>query len=110
MSSPHAKLFLSSSYQLQPLDEAVLQQKPNINAVTTLEKVIEIQSTWGQVEGADLSLLRGRVCGCARAGVYLWVCLPSLTPCPSLFHRQTLELCAEVCHWSGPFLAGGPGW
>lgn len=37
--------------QLQPLDEAVLQQKPSINAVATLEKVIEIQSAWGQAEG-----------------------------------------------------------
>uniref|UniRef100_H0VUA3 Histone deacetylase n=1 Tax=Cavia porcellus TaxID=10141 RepID=H0VUA3_CAVPO len=31
------------SVELQPLDEAILQQKPNINAVATLEKVIEIQ-------------------------------------------------------------------
>ena len=38
-------------HQLQPLDEAVLQQKPSVNAVATLEKVIEIQSTWGQAEG-----------------------------------------------------------
>ncbi|XP_004633873.1 histone deacetylase 5 isoform X2 [Octodon degus] len=31
------------SVELQPLDEAILQQKPNVNAVATLEKVIEIQ-------------------------------------------------------------------
>lgn len=37
--------------QLQPLDDAVLQQKPSVNAVATLEKVIEIQSAWGQTEG-----------------------------------------------------------
>lgn len=37
--------------QLQPLDEAVLQQKPSVNAVATLEKVIEIQSAWGGAEG-----------------------------------------------------------
>lgn len=42
---------LSFSLQLQPLDEAVLQQKPSVNAVATLEKVIEIQSAWGQAEG-----------------------------------------------------------
>uniref|UniRef100_A0A2K6TJN7 Histone deacetylase n=1 Tax=Saimiri boliviensis boliviensis TaxID=39432 RepID=A0A2K6TJN7_SAIBB len=39
------------SVELQPLDEAVLQQKPNINAVATLEKVIEIQSKhWSCVQ------------------------------------------------------------
>uniref|UniRef100_G3UF87 Histone deacetylase n=1 Tax=Loxodonta africana TaxID=9785 RepID=G3UF87_LOXAF len=39
------------SVELQPLDEAVLQQKPNVNAVTTLEKVIEIQSKhWSCVQ------------------------------------------------------------
>lgn len=42
----------------------------------------------------------GCSCGCS---------LPSLTPCLSLVHRQTLELCAEVCRWSGPFPARGPG-
>ncbi|RMB94778.1 hypothetical protein DUI87_28757 [Hirundo rustica rustica] len=30
--------------ELEPLDPALLQQKPNVNAVATLEKVIEIQS------------------------------------------------------------------
>lgn len=30
--------------QLEPLDPSLLQQKPNVNAVATLEKVIEIQS------------------------------------------------------------------
>lgn len=30
--------------QLEPLDPSLLQQKPNANAVATLEKVIEIQS------------------------------------------------------------------
>lgn len=39
------------SVELQPLDEAVLQQKPSINAVATLEKVIEIQSKhWSCVQ------------------------------------------------------------
>nr|KAF6456322.1 histone deacetylase 5 [Rousettus aegyptiacus] len=39
------------SVELQPLDETVLQQKPNINAVATLEKVIEIQSKhWSCVQ------------------------------------------------------------
>ena len=42
--------------QLEPLDESLLQQKPNVNAVATLEKVIEIQSeplggTWGVLGG-----------------------------------------------------------
>ncbi|KAF4804468.1 histone deacetylase 9 [Turdus rufiventris] len=36
--------------ELEPLDPALLQQKPNVNAVATLEKVIEIQSRhWGSV-------------------------------------------------------------
>ncbi|XP_023377338.1 histone deacetylase 5 isoform X7 [Pteropus alecto] len=39
------------SVELQPLDETVLQQKPNVNAVATLEKVIEIQSKhWSCVQ------------------------------------------------------------
>ncbi|CAO2645529.1 Histone deacetylase 5 [Lemmus lemmus] len=39
------------SVELQPLNEAVLQQKPSINAVATLEKVIEIQSKhWSCVQ------------------------------------------------------------
>ncbi|XP_051014707.1 histone deacetylase 5 isoform X2 [Acomys russatus] len=39
------------SVELQPLDEAVLQQKPSVNAVATLEKVIEIQSKhWSCVQ------------------------------------------------------------
>ncbi|XP_004859295.1 histone deacetylase 5 isoform X2 [Heterocephalus glaber] len=39
------------SVELQPLDEAVLQQKPNVNAVATLEKVIEIQGKhWSCVQ------------------------------------------------------------
>ncbi|XP_031467925.1 histone deacetylase 5-like [Phasianus colchicus] len=42
--------------ELEPLDESLLQQKPNVNAVATLEKVIEIQSeplggTWGSWGG-----------------------------------------------------------
>ncbi|RLV62949.1 hypothetical protein DV515_00018780, partial [Chloebia gouldiae] len=36
--------------ELEPLDPALLQQKPNVNAVATLEKVIEIHSRhWGSV-------------------------------------------------------------
>ncbi|XP_054080360.1 histone deacetylase 5 isoform X9 [Rissa tridactyla] len=36
---------------LEPLDPSLLQQKPNVNAVATLEKVIEIQSKhWGSVK------------------------------------------------------------
>ncbi|KYO46573.1 histone deacetylase 4 isoform A [Alligator mississippiensis] len=39
------------SLELDPLDPAILQQKPNVNAVTTLEKVIEIQSKhWSSVK------------------------------------------------------------
>lgn len=34
----------ASLLQLEPLDSSLLQQKPNVNAVATLEKVIEIQS------------------------------------------------------------------
>lgn len=50
--APHRTLSLLFFFcQLQPLDEAVLQQKPSVNAVATLEKVIEIQSAWGQAEG-----------------------------------------------------------
>uniref|UniRef100_A0A8C3CCH1 histone deacetylase n=1 Tax=Cairina moschata TaxID=8855 RepID=A0A8C3CCH1_CAIMO len=33
--------------ELEPLDPSLLQQKPNVNAVATLEKVIEIQSEPG---------------------------------------------------------------
>ncbi|NXS99634.1 HDAC9 deacetylase, partial [Jacana jacana] len=37
--------------ELEPLDPTLLQQKPNVNAVATLEKVIEIQSKhWGSVK------------------------------------------------------------
>uniref|UniRef100_A0A674JNI7 Histone deacetylase n=1 Tax=Terrapene triunguis TaxID=2587831 RepID=A0A674JNI7_9SAUR len=37
--------------ELDPLDQALLQQKPNVNAVATLEKVIEIQSKhWSSVK------------------------------------------------------------
>ncbi|XP_030077421.1 histone deacetylase 5 isoform X5 [Microcaecilia unicolor] len=37
--------------ELDPLSQPVLQQKPNLNAVTTLEKVIEIQSKhWSSVK------------------------------------------------------------
>lgn len=56
--NPYSKPFLLSPDQLQPLDETVLQQKPNINAVATLEKVIEIQSVWGTGGGAQ-TLPRG---------------------------------------------------
>lgn len=61
--------------------------------------------------GSDLGLLRGgeELVGTPGLGIYMWGFLPSLTPCPPLVHRQTLELCAEVCRWSGPFPAGGPG-
>ncbi|XP_012887486.1 PREDICTED: histone deacetylase 5 isoform X5 [Dipodomys ordii] len=55
------------SVELQPLDEAVLQQKPNINAVTTLEKVIEIQSKhWSCVQRFAAGL--GRSLREAQAG------------------------------------------
>ncbi|NXC77958.1 HDAC5 deacetylase, partial [Anhinga anhinga] len=38
--------------ELEPLDPSLLQQKPNVNAVATLEKVIEIQSKhWGSGGG-----------------------------------------------------------
>ncbi|XP_068275131.1 LOW QUALITY PROTEIN: histone deacetylase 5 [Nyctibius grandis] len=37
--------------ELEPLDSSLLQQKPNVNAVATLEKVIEIQSAhWPAVK------------------------------------------------------------
>ncbi|XP_073901646.1 histone deacetylase 5 isoform X5 [Castor canadensis] len=55
------------SVELQPLDEAVLQQKPNINAVATLEKVIEIQSKhWSCVQRFAAGL--GRSLREAQAG------------------------------------------
>ncbi|XP_078228736.1 histone deacetylase 5 isoform X26 [Callithrix jacchus] len=55
------------SVELQPLDEAVLQQKPNINAVATLEKVIEIQSKhWSCVQKFAAGL--GRSLREAQAG------------------------------------------
>ncbi|KAM6295427.1 histone deacetylase 5 [Aegotheles albertisi] len=39
--------------ELEPLDPSLLQQKPNVNAVATLEKVIEIQSQhWGSLKRA----------------------------------------------------------
>ncbi|XP_064895575.1 histone deacetylase 5 isoform X3 [Columba livia] len=38
--------------ELEPLDPSLLQQKPNANAVATLEKVIEIQSRhWASLRG-----------------------------------------------------------
>ncbi|XP_038610203.1 histone deacetylase 5 [Tachyglossus aculeatus] len=47
------------SVELEPLDEAVLQQRPNVNAVTTLEKVIEIQSKhWSCVQRSAAGLGR----------------------------------------------------
>uniref|UniRef100_A0A671FDR5 Histone deacetylase n=1 Tax=Rhinolophus ferrumequinum TaxID=59479 RepID=A0A671FDR5_RHIFE len=55
------------SVELQPLDETVLQQKPNINAVATLEKVIEIQSKhWSCVQRFAAGL--GRSLREAQAG------------------------------------------
>ncbi|XP_032472278.1 histone deacetylase 5 isoform X7 [Phocoena sinus] len=55
------------SVELQPLDEAVLQQKPNVNAVATLEKVIEIQSKhWSCVQRFAAGL--GRSLREAQAG------------------------------------------
>ncbi|XP_045382653.1 histone deacetylase 5 isoform X4 [Lemur catta] len=55
------------SVELQPLDEAVLQQKPNTNAVATLEKVIEIQSKhWSCVQRFAAGL--GRSLREAQAG------------------------------------------
>lgn len=36
-----------------------MQQKPNVNAVATLEKVIEIQSAWAQAEGLRAQLAKG---------------------------------------------------
>ncbi|MBW02878.1 Histone deacetylase 5, partial [Eschrichtius robustus] len=54
-------------WELQPLDEAVLQQKPNVNAVATLEKVIEIQSKhWSCVQRFAAGL--GRSLREAQAG------------------------------------------
>ncbi|ELV11238.1 Histone deacetylase 5 [Tupaia chinensis] len=55
------------SVELQPLDEAVLQQKPNNNAVATLEKVIEIQGKhWSCVQRFAAGL--GRSLREAQAG------------------------------------------
>ncbi|KAF6094103.1 histone deacetylase 5 [Phyllostomus discolor] len=55
------------SVELQPLDETVLQQKPNVNAVATLEKVIEIQSKhWSCVQRFAAGL--GRSLREAQAG------------------------------------------
>ncbi|XP_033619032.1 histone deacetylase 5 [Fukomys damarensis] len=55
------------SVELQPLDEAVLQQKPSINAVATLEKVIEIQGKhWSCVQRFSEGL--GRSLWEAQAG------------------------------------------
>ncbi|XP_056672891.1 histone deacetylase 5 isoform X1 [Monodelphis domestica] len=55
------------SVELEPLDETVLQQKPNINAVATLEKVIEIQSKhWSCVQRNSTSV--GRSLQEAQAG------------------------------------------
>uniref|UniRef100_A0A8C5L8L3 Histone deacetylase n=1 Tax=Jaculus jaculus TaxID=51337 RepID=A0A8C5L8L3_JACJA len=55
------------SVELQPLDEAVLQQKPNVNAVATLEKVIEIQGKhWSCVQRFATGL--GRSLQEAQAG------------------------------------------
>lgn len=52
-----------------------MQQKPSVNAVATLEKVIEIQSAWAQAEG--LLSQPAREAGLLGAG-YLWISLLSL--------------------------------
>lgn len=58
-----------------------MQQKPNINAVATLEKVIEIQSAWGQAERLSPQLAKGaEACGSARVGDVALGFLSSLTP------------------------------
>ncbi|XP_074417766.1 histone deacetylase 5 isoform X12 [Larus michahellis] len=59
--------------ELEPLDPSLLQQKPNVNAVATLEKVIEIQSetlrpgseggTWTLPGSLGLSLTPGNTEG-----------------------------------------------
>ncbi|CAM9803264.1 unnamed protein product [Bubo scandiacus] len=58
--------------ELEPLDPSLLQQKPNVNAVATLEKVIEIQSQhWGSVKrfaAAVGLLLAGGTEGGGRGG------------------------------------------
>lgn len=61
--------------QLQPLDEAVLQQKPSVNAVATLEKVIEIQSAWAEAKGSQCNLPKGLMGG-GLAGTSASVCSP----------------------------------
>uniref|UniRef100_A0A672UQP8 Histone deacetylase n=1 Tax=Strigops habroptila TaxID=2489341 RepID=A0A672UQP8_STRHB len=50
--------------ELEPLDPSLLQQKPNVNAVATLEKVIEIQSETLRPGGA----LGGPGAGCVLGG------------------------------------------
>lgn len=66
-------LMLFPPTQLEPLDPSLLQQKPNVNAVATLEKVIEIQSetlrpgseggTWTLPGSLGLSLTPGNTEG-----------------------------------------------
>uniref|UniRef100_A0A672UTX5 Histone deacetylase n=1 Tax=Strigops habroptila TaxID=2489341 RepID=A0A672UTX5_STRHB len=59
--------------ELEPLDPSLLQQKPNVNAVATLEKVIEIQSE---------TLRPGGALGGPGAGGAVPVPVPVLIPVP----------------------------
>lgn len=75
---PHT-LILFFPHQLQPLDEAVLQQKPNTNAVATLEKAIEIQSAWAQ-QGQAQGVQPLPALGAGLVGVQGWGRPSSHTP------------------------------
>ena len=59
-----------------------MQQKPNINAVATLEKVIEIQSMWGQAEGLGVEA-KNSTAHWGWGNPYSWGFLPLLDPLPA---------------------------
>ena len=71
--------------QLDPLPEKVLQQRPNANAVRSMEKVIEIHSKWPDLVLSWETLLGERPKGGGRT---LWPRLPPPGFC--LSHRQLL--------------------
>lgn len=78
-------MYASFFLQLDPLPEKVLQQRPNANAVRSMEKVIEIHSKWPGPVLSWETLLGERPKGGGRTP---WPHLPPLAFC--LSHCQLL--------------------
>ncbi|KAM6334084.1 histone deacetylase 5 isoform 7-T7 [Alca torda] len=104
--------------ELEPLDPSLLQQKPNVNAVATLEKVIEIQSetlrpgseggTWTLPESLGLSLPPGDTEG-SPGPILSWGSTEG-SPGMSLLSGDSSGFVPDVGGDQGTVLAlGGPG-